>query len=419
MFVQYVHDKCHIKYDFSNKLQKSIDFLMRIAKIRAKKGGGDMENHRGNKRVVVAGHISLDITPVFQNSGGQTLDELLKPGKLLRVGEAQLCTGGAVCNTGLGLHRLGGDVLLMAKVGSDNFGRILKDMVNARGCDTCISEVRGEHTSYTIVVAPKGLDRFFLHDPGCNDTYSCEDIDFSKIGEAAHFHFGYPTLMRRFYLDDGEELVKLYKKVKELGVTTSLDLTAIDPDSEAASCDWRRILSRVLPYVDFFVPSIEELGYMLDEKLFLKWQERAGGADVTSVLSIEEDVKGLAEKALSMGTRAVLLKCGAAGMYLRAAPAGEFEKALPGMDGWGGFEHFEDSYVPDRVLSGTGAGDTSIAAFIKAVLDGYGPGECMQFAAAAGASCVTAYDAVSGLLPFNELKKKMQAGWEKQHIIHP
>ena len=45
----------------------------------------------GNKKVAVAGHISLDITPVFQNSGKQKLSELFQPGKLLKVGKAMMC----------------------------------------------------------------------------------------------------------------------------------------------------------------------------------------------------------------------------------------------------------------------------------------------------------------------------------------
>ena len=60
-----------------------------------------------------------------------------------------------------------------------------------------------------------------------------------------------------------------------------------------------------------------------------------------------------------------------------------------------------------------------IAAFIKAMLDGCEPLECARLAAATGASCVTAYDALSGLLPFEELRQKMEAGWEKQSIIRP
>ena len=84
------------------------------------------------------------------------------------------------------------------QIGDDYFGNALKDMISAHGCETCISQVPGENTSYTIVLAPKGLDRFFLHDPGCNDTFGCGDVDFEKVGEASHFHFGYPPLCEGF-----------------------------------------------------------------------------------------------------------------------------------------------------------------------------------------------------------------------------
>lgn len=363
------------------------------------------------KKVVVAGHISLDITPVFKNSGNQKIKDLLRPGKLLRVGEAKVSAGGAVSNTGLGLHTLGADVLLMAKVGNDDFGMILKEKIKQTGCESSIAAVDGESTSYTLVIAPKGIDRFFLHDSGCNDTFCCNDIDYKRVSGASHFHFGYPTLMRRFYLNNGKELTCLFKRIKELSLTTSLDLTAVDPDSEAAGCDWEKILASVLPYVDFFVPSIEELGYMLDRKLYNKWQTRAGGEDITSMLSLSEDVEVLADRALRLGAKTILLKCGVAGMYLKTTTK-HFIK------GWGGITYFQNSFEPDRILSSTGAGDTSIAAFIKAMLDGFDPKECLEFAAATGASCVTAYDAVSGLLSFEALRKKIQNGWKEQKIIH-
>lgn len=373
----------------------------------------------GKKKIIVAGHISLDITPVFQNSGKQKIGELFQPGKLLRVGEAMMSAGGSVSNTGLGLKRLGADAVLMAKIGDDSFGNILKSMLDTYGCEMCVKQVPGEHTSYTIALAPKGIDRFFLHDPGCNDTFGYEDVDFEQVAEAAHFHFGYPPIMRRFYLNDGEELVELYKKIKSMGLTTSLDLVAVDPDSEAAKQNWERILERVLPYVDFFVPSIEELGYMLAPTLYDRWQGKAAGEDVTGVLSLSEDVRPLAEKAVDLGARCVLLKCGAAGMYIKTASKPVWEKYLPEFSGWEGINHFEDSYVPDRILSGTGAGDTSIAAFIKAMLDGCPPLECVRLSVATGASCITAYDSLSGLLSFDEMRDKIQAGWEKQHIIRP
>lgn len=81
-----------------------------------------------------------------------------------------------------------------------------------------------------------------------------------------------------------------------------------------------------------------------------------------------------------------------------------------------GQEGFEESYQPERFLSGTGARDTSIAAFLTALLKKYSLKECMQLATATGASCVAAYDALSGLKSFDELERKIKAGWPKVNM---
>ena len=378
-----------------------------------------MPDETGNKKIIVAGHISLDITPVFKSDDGKKILKSFQPGKLLEVGKANISGGGAVFNTGLGLHALGADVLLMANTGDDDFGRILKGKIQEKGCESCITVLPGEDTSYTIVLAPKGVDRLFLHNPGCNDTFGFEHVDFSKAAKAAHFHFGYPTLMKRFYQNDGLELKELFCRIKELGLTTSLDLAAVDPDSEPAACRWDRILDSVLPYVDFFVPSIEELGFLLNRPLYEKWQKTAEGDDITSILSLKRDVETIADQALQLGAKAVLLKCGASGMFLKTASKQVFENGPDFLKSWGDISYFQNSFLPDRILSATGAGDTSIAAFIKAMLEKRSPEECVKLASATGASCVTAYDTVSGLLPFEALEKKIKNGWEEQKRILP
>jgi len=84
-----------------------------------------------------------------------------------------------------------------------------------------------------------------------------------------------------------------------------------------------------------------------------------------------------------------------------------------GAKAWANLRVFEKSYKPEKVLSGTGAGDTSIAAFLQAIVTGHSSSECLQLATATGASCVAAYDALSGLKSFEELKEKIQNGWSK------
>ena len=60
------------------------------------------------KKVIAAGHICLDITPVFpQRMKGKAIGDLMVPGKLLNVEAADIHTGGSVANTGLALKFLG------------------------------------------------------------------------------------------------------------------------------------------------------------------------------------------------------------------------------------------------------------------------------------------------------------------------
>ena len=128
------------------------------------------------KKVISAGHICLDITPVFQ-AGKQAdqLSSLLIPGKLIQVEAADVHTGGSVANTGLALKLLGCDVTLLGKVGDDAFGMIIRSILAGYGAGGLLVDP-GSSTSYSVVLAVPGMDRIFLHSPGANDTFTEADI---------------------------------------------------------------------------------------------------------------------------------------------------------------------------------------------------------------------------------------------------
>lgn len=372
-----------------------------------------------NKKIIVAGHICLDITLAFGNENVENIGDILSPGKLLQMKNINIHTGGAVANTGLALKILGADVSLMGKVGNDELGNILIEKLNAYNASKGMLKVDGEDTSCAIVLAFQGIDRIFLCNSGANNTYQLSDIPEQELEDALIFHLGYPPLMKRMYENEGEELLKIMKHMKNRGIVTSLDMASVDSESEAAYANWTNILKKVLPYVDFFVPSVEELCYMLDKERFYEWKKRAAGKDVTQIIDIEKDVKPLAEQCMRYGPKVLLIKCGAQGLYYQTTNYILFkdiaEKLEFNVELWADKQGFEKSYVPDRILSGTGAGDTSIAAFLKAVMDGYSLEKSVQLAAATGASCVETYDALGGLKSFEELEAKIEAGWKKNN----
>lgn len=381
-----------------------------------------MNNKKNKTKIVVAGHICLDITPAFPDYKVEQIGDILIPGRLIQMAAADVHTGGAVANTGLGLKVLGANVSLMGKVGNDAFGEMVLSQLKEYDAHENMIVADDVNTSYSVVVAPQGVDRIFLHHSGANDLYYEKDLDKSQIEDAALFHFGYPPLMKSMYQNEGAELIRMFKEIKALGVMTSMDMAAVDENSEAGKANWDQILKRVLPYVDFFVPSVEELAFMIDRERFCEWQKRAAGKDVTTVLDVETDIRPLAEKLMTYGAKVVLIKCGVPGIYLATAEEEKLEEIssvlVGGVNAWANLRIFEKSYKPDKVLSGTGAGDTSIAAFLHAVTSGHTYQECLQLATATGASCVAAYDALSGLKSFEELKKKIANGWEKNEPSH-
>ena len=367
-----------------------------------------------SKKIISAGHICIDITPVFSSEKKvQNLGDLLVPGKLIHMNEADVHTGGSVANTGLALKILGENVQLMGKIGADAFGDMIKGILEGYGATGLIVD---EHSSssYSVVVAVPGIDRIFLHNPGANDTFVNADIPEESLEDAALFHFGYPPIMRQMYLHDGDELCTILKRMKEKEIATSLDFAAIDPDSEAGKVDWMCLLQKCLPYVDFFVPSFEEMLFILDRAKYDRLA--AAGGDMTESLDLMKDVKPLADQLRKMGAKVVLIKCGVAGMYYCTSDLEAMQKVGKRLElntqKWANQEGIQPIFKADRVLSGTGAGDTSIAAFLASVLRGKEPKVCVALAAAQGACVVTSYDALSGLKSIEELEDRIQKGWE-------
>jgi sugar/nucleoside kinase (ribokinase family) len=367
------------------------------------------------KRVIVAGHICLDVTPDLSSVPEGQFNALLQPGRMIRTGDIIVRTGGAVANTGLALHRLGVPVQLIGKIGDDLFGRTIQSVmgeVAPQLVDDLVVDP-STSTSFTIVLNPPGFDRTFLHSPGANDTFYASDIPRTKLQLADLFHFGYPSLMRSVYRGNGAELVSIMQRARRQGLTTSLDFSLPDPTSPAGKVDWRIILANSLPYVDLFVPSVEELIFLLQRETF---DRLCSNAETPFLEAITPDMlHDLSETVLGYGVKAVLIKLGHQGIYLRTAPADTWKKggrALDGLPGdWFSRELWAPAFKVD-VCGTTGAGDAAIAGFLSSILGGTDPETALVMAAAAGACSVECADSTSGLLTWEETLVRVNGGWE-------
>ncbi len=352
---------------------------------------------------IVAGHLCIDIIPDLTVLVPGEFEQAFRPGGLVQSGPAKLATGGAVSNTGIALHLLGIKTRLIARIGEDQLGNTLRqNIIKERGAglvdDLIIS--RESSTSYSIVINPPGRDRTFLHHSGANDDFSARDVSDQALQGARLFHFGYPPLIANMYLDRGKQLLELFQRVKLQGLTTSLDMAYPDPESAAGRADWSAILREVLPYVDLFVPSLNEILYML-------WRK----TDTPPSAGLLAEVS---EQLLEMGAKMVLLKLGSRGLYLRTAS----ESILRGLglaapdklNAWADFEAWLPCFKVE-VIGTTGSGDVTIAGFLAALLRSLPPAEALTAALAVGACCVEAADALSGIRSWEATWQRIRSGW--------
>jgi sugar/nucleoside kinase (ribokinase family) len=304
-------------------------------------------------------------------------------------------------------------VRLVGKVGADVLGRATLDVLRSHGenlADEMIISAH-DHSSYTIVLSPPGVDRSFLHYPGANHTFSATDIGDRHLAGASWLHFGYPPLMRSIYMNDGAELVTIFERAHAAGLATSLDMADVDPNAPPGRVDWVAWLTNVLPHVDVFLPSLDEILFMLRAECSSAGESPDAGARSGGLLA---DIAG---RLLELGPAIVGLKLGDAGFHVQGSAHREAFGRLVHCsaldpDTWLGCEVRTPCFQVE-VRGTTGAGDATIAGFIAAVLQGLDPSDAATMAVAVGACSVEAADASSGVLPWAAVLDRVAAGWKR------
>lgn len=235
-------------------------------------------------------------------------------------------------------------------------------------------------------------------------------MPYDGLGDAKIFHFGYPPSMSRLIADDGEELAEMFRRVRDRGIVTSLDMNQPDPTSAAGRLDWAALLKRVLPHVDLFLPSIDELLFMLDRGAF---DRGVSFANVTG-----ETVRGLGQRILHMGIVVAFIKLGDRGLYLRTTHEATRLAAICSRVGartedWVDREMYAPCFRAREVVGTTGSGDCTIAGFLAALVRGESAQSTATTATAVGASSVEATDATGSIRPWAQLKQLQAAGWPR------
>lgn len=356
--------------------------------------------------VVVAGYLCVDLAPRFNpRARDVSLSELLRPGKLVEVDGMETSLGGVVANTGLALKRYGRSVAMNALVGEDELGDLAIGLLERHGCSGGIRRTNDAGTAFGFVIAPPGTDRVFLESPGCSRIFGADSIDYDRLARARIFHFGYPSLMQRFYTDEGAELVSMFEKARSTGVATSLDMALPDPESESGQADWQRILERTLPFVDIFMPSAEELVYMLDPNAYGQLTKGTEG-DILDAIPVDL-FRSMGGRLIKAGVKVLLVKAGHRGAWLMTGNVSELSARTQLKLRDADWNHREMWIPPveadeDRFQNACGAGDAAVAGFLAAMLEGSGPEEAAAIAMVTGRDNLYGADALSGLRGWRE-----------------
>ncbi len=323
-------------------------------------------------RVAVTGHLCLDLTPEL--TGGERID----PGHLFEAGPLSVRLGGSVANTGGTMVDLGLPVDVVATVGDDDLGALLRRMVEERtGMTPRLRHVRASTSSYSLVFEAPGLDRTFWHHVGSNAFFDGSEVELSD--ELDLVHLGYPSLLPALVADGAAPMRRMLARLRSAGVTTSLDLAVVDPRSPTGALDWEKILRLTMSEVDVVTPSIDDLISALPQ--------HAGPEDHD-----DASVERLAETLLDWGAGVVAISAGVRGVFFCTADIARLRaagQAFVDPDAWADVRGWTRSYPVTRLATTTGAGDAATAGLLCGLLTGLSPQRSGSLAMACAAAVVS------------------------------
>jgi sugar/nucleoside kinase (ribokinase family) len=363
---------------------------------------------------VIAGYTCVDLIPDFKKTQSITsISNLFVPGKLIEIDGINFVLGGVVPNTGLAMKKFNKKVFLNGLVGDDFIGKIAIEWLDKYNLSEGIKTNSKAGTAFSIVIAPPGIDRIFLESPGCNQIFDTSFINLDAVYQSRIFHFGYPPLLKQFYINNGSQLIDLFSKIQRMGVVTSLDFSLPDTESESGKIEWPKIMRKVLPYTDIFVPSMEEVLQIMQPREYTQVLSSSLSVDIINRVLVNT-IREIGKRFIDSGVKILLIKAGQWGAYLLTSDVSSInEKAGLKLNKrkWNHCELWCNAYKADllKIKNASGAGDTSVAAFLSAILDSENPESAVKYAAMAGRNnlyCKNIYDDLNN---WQEMTKEIKS----------
>jgi sugar/nucleoside kinase (ribokinase family) len=259
------------------------------------------------------------------------------------------------------LSTLGSRVAFSGMLGTDDFGKYMLTSLAAKGVDTSAIVQSPKVSTGATIVLNFGEDRAMLTHQGAMSEFNLSDIPDRVFSQSKHLHVSSVFLQPALKKD----IIKLYVKAKNLGLTTSLD-PQWDP-AEKWDLDFKNLLS----FVDVFMPNVKELEC------------------ITKIKDMKTAMRSLSTANI------VIVKSGSEGACL-----------------WNGNEFLDQpSFLNENVVDGIGAGDSFDAGFIHRFIQQKPLHECLEFAALIGAISTTCPGGTTAFENINKVREIAQSSF--------
>lgn len=295
---------------------------------------------------------------------GRPVEKIPERGNVEFIDEIRLTVAGTAGGTVVDAAKLGLKSLAVGAVGDDEKADFVLATMQKFGIDvSAMQRLKGVPTSATILnVRPNG-ERPALHVRGASDHFDVPPELYDQVFDAPIVHLGGTGLLRRL---DGERSRVLLAEAKRRGRTVTFDLIA-------ATAETIRIVEPLLPFIDYFMPSIEEARDM---------SGRVAPDDCAAFY-------------LDKGAQCCVFTLGAEGAYY--AHRDGLRLKMPA--------------YPVKVVDTTGCGDAFDAGFIAALHHKMDVETSLRFAQAAAALVATGLGSDAGIVSFEDTLDHMKRGF--------
>ena len=292
---------------------------------------------------------------------GWPVTEIPKGGGTFFIDDFTLAVSGAAGVAAIAAAKMGLTCEAVGGLGVDMMGDWVLQRLQHFGVDTsALKQIPGSRTSSSIVCTRPDGSRPALHMKGATGDFYIDDDLMPNVIDARVVHLGGVGLMTK--MDQGRN-TELARRAQLGGAQVTVDIFAGSPNDLPA-------IARVLPFTDFFMPSIEE----------------------AHALTGRDDLEGTAAFFLELGAKCCVFTLGPDGAYYHHSDGTRF--LVPAFE--------------IKVVCTCGCGDAFDAGFAVALCKGMDPESAVRFAQATSALNATGLGSQAGVVDFGHTLNFMQ-----------